>query len=77
MADEVVAKKKVPAAVVRRVDKASADFLAAEKARDKAVAKARVVAVAANAAGMSEVELARRFGVDRARTIRRWLGKPN
>ena len=77
MSDEVVVKKKVPAAVVRRVDKAGADLAAADKARKRAVATAKKVAVDANDAGMSEMELARRFGVDRARTIRRWLGKPN
>ncbi len=36
---------------------------------------ARQIAVLAHEDGMSEVELARALGVDRARTLRRWLGK--
>lgn len=62
-------------AVRRKVDKAAADLLAARKGWNKATAYAAKVAVEAHEAGMSEVELARVLGVDRARTLRRWLGK--
>ena len=40
-----------------------------------ATAAARMVATLASEDGVSEVELAHDLGVDRARTIRRWLGK--
>jgi hypothetical protein len=39
------------------------------------MAQARAAAVIAIADGASEVEVARALGVDRARTLRRWLGK--
>jgi len=42
---------------------------------DEATEQARRVAIAAIADGRSEVEIARALGVDRARTLRRWLGK--
>lgn len=60
------------------------DVTADDIARDLATARATLARVTAQAAqftrlayedGMSEKELARRLGVDRARTIRRWLGK--
>lgn len=41
----------------------------------RATAAATRFARKAYAAGATEVELARLLGVDRARTIRRWLGK--
>lgn len=58
-----------------RVAAAGAALADANTARDTAVAAARKVTVAAHKAGMSEVELAALLGVDRARTVRRWLGK--
>lgn len=42
---------------------------------DETVAAAAQVARMAADDGVGEVELARRIGVDRARTVRRWLGK--
>lgn len=65
----------VTPALRRRIDKAAANLAAARKQWEKATSAAAEVAVAANDAGMTEVELARRLGVDRARTLRRWLGK--
>jgi DNA-binding CsgD family transcriptional regulator len=37
--------------------------------------EAQKAATRAIAEGMSEVEVARALGVDRSRTLRRWLGK--
>lgn len=48
---------------------------AANLRRAEVIKAAREAAVTAVAAGMSEVEVARALGVDRARTLRRWLGK--
>jgi len=39
------------------------------------VAACKKLALRAHAAGRPETELAELFNVDRARTIRRWLGK--
>lgn len=39
------------------------------------VEECKALAIELHAAGMTEVELAALFKVDRARTIRRWLGK--
>lgn len=66
----------VTPAMRRRVEKAAADLVAARKQWTKATEAAAKVANAAHEAGMNEVELARELGVDRARTLRRWLGKP-
>ena len=41
----------------------------------EATAAARTIAVLAVEDGATEVDLARYLGVDRARTLRRWLGK--
>jgi hypothetical protein len=60
-------------ALRRRIDKAGKDFAAAYTARQTAAARAAEVAREAAAAGMSQVELAELLGVDRARTLRRWL----
>ncbi|MGO9254575.1 MAG: hypothetical protein ACLP5J_25250 [Mycobacterium sp.] len=50
--------------------------IAHAKAQRKAVADtAREFVRRAHAAGATEVELAKLLGVDRANTIRRWLGK--
>jgi hypothetical protein len=43
--------------------------------RAEVIAAAREAANTAVAEGLSEVEVARALGVDRARTLRRWLGK--
>ncbi len=59
----------------RRMEKAGAALQAANAERQAALEIARNVAQQAYAEGMTEVELARLFDVDRARTIRRWLGK--
>jgi hypothetical protein len=59
----------------RLMEKAGADLAAADAARQAAVELAKKTAQAAYAEGMTEVELAKLFDVDRARTIRRWLGK--
>lgn len=77
MVEEVAVKKTPTDAMRRKVDRAGADLAAATKARKRAVDAAKRVAAAAHAAGMTEVELADRLGVDRARTMRRWLGKEN
>lgn len=54
----------------------AAEKLAVARQRlDEATEQARRVAIAAIADGRSEVEVARALGVDRARTLRRWLGK--
>jgi len=54
----------------------AAEMLAvARQQLDEATEQARRVAIAAIADGRSEVEIARALGVDRARTLRRWLGK--
>jgi DNA-binding XRE family transcriptional regulator len=60
-------------ALRRRIDKAGKEFAAAYTARQNAAARAAEVAREASAAGMSQVELAELLGVDRARTLRRWL----
>lgn len=57
------------------VEAAGAEFHAAFKARQQAADKAKRVAARALKAGMSQAEIAELMGVDRARTIRRWLGK--
>lgn len=48
---------------------------AANQRRAKVVLAAREAAKLAAAEGLTEVEIARALGVDRARTLRRWLGK--
>jgi len=65
----------VTPAMRRKVEKAGADLLAARAQWQKSTAAAAKVAVQAHDAGMTEVELASILGVDRARTVRRWLGK--
>jgi hypothetical protein len=41
----------------------------------RVIAEAQEAAEQAVADGMTEVEVARMLGVDRSRTLRRWLGK--
>lgn len=65
----------VTPAMRRKVEKAGADLAAARKQWQKSTAAAAEVALEAHDAGMTEVELAALLGVDRARTVRRWLGK--
>lgn len=62
-------------ALQRKIDKAAAELAAARKEWTRATNAAARVANEANAAGVTEVDLARMLGVDRARTLRRWLGK--
>lgn len=56
------------------VEAAGADFHAAFAARQAAAEHAKKVARRALKAGMTQAEIADLMGVDRARTIRRWLG---
>lgn len=53
----------------------AARYHKANDARAEAVEAAKASARQLAAAGVNEVELAALFNVDRARTIRRWLGK--
>jgi hypothetical protein len=48
---------------------------AANQRRAKVIESAKEAAIEAVGDGMSEVEVARALGVDRPRTLRRWLGK--
>lgn len=48
---------------------------AVNQRRAEVITAAKEAAIAAVANGTSEVEVARALGVDRARTLRRWLGK--
>jgi hypothetical protein len=54
---------------------AAVQFAEARANRARAVEAAKEVARELYAAGLSEVELAKGLGVDRARTLRRWLNK--
>ena len=58
-----------------RLRQAGKKLSTATERRADAVAECRQLARDMHAAGMTEVELAALFQVDRARTIRRWLGK--
>jgi hypothetical protein len=64
----------VTPAVEAALAAAADDLAATTKAREKAVQACRRAVQKANAAGMTEVELAVLMGVNRL-TIRRWLGK--
>lgn len=55
------------------LEAAGVEFRAAYEARQAAAAKAKRVAQRALKAGMSQAEIARTMGVDKARTVRRWL----
>lgn len=65
----------VPDDVHAAVVAAAIDFAEARANRERAVNAAREIAIELYNAGMTEVELATRLNVDRARTIRRWLNK--
>ncbi len=56
------------------VQAAGVEFHAAFAARQAAADNAKTVAKRALKAGMSQAEIADLMKVDRARTIRRWLG---
>lgn len=58
-----------------RIAAAAAELAAARAHLDQAKNAAIAIAKEAHAAGVTEVELASLLGVDRARTLRRWLGK--
>ena len=58
-----------------QAEQVAADYQAADAARDRAVQAAKKMANRLYLAGMPDAEIARLFGVDRARTVRRWLGK--
>ena len=60
--------------LLAEVEAAGAEFKAALAARKAAAAKAEAVAKRAYKAGMRQSEIADLMGVDRTRTIRRWLG---
>jgi hypothetical protein len=55
--------------------RAAAKYHRANATRVEAVEAAKVVAQQCSDAGITDVEIAELFGVDRARTVRRWLGK--
>jgi len=67
-ATDIEAMRCEGAEIARKLSKVNAE-------RAAIVNGAREFALSAHAAGMTEVELAALLGVDRARTIRRWLGK--
>ena len=59
--------------LLAEVEAAGAEFQAALEARQAAAANAKRIAIKAYKAGMRQSEIADLMGVDRARTIRRWL----
>ena len=59
----------------RRLTEAARSLATARQNWTDATDHAAQVAREAAAAGMNEVRLARLLGVDRSRTLRRWLGK--
>jgi hypothetical protein len=61
--------------IEEKLDAAGTELAAARAAWKAATDNARKVAVAAHKAGMTEVAIAQALGVDRANTLRRWLGK--
>ena len=58
-----------------RITLAAENLTAARAAWRQSVDEAKTVAIEAHEAGYTEVELAHLLGVDRARTLRRWIGK--
>lgn len=58
----------------QQVTQAAEDYRVATEAREASIERAKKIAKRAHSAGMTQAELATAFGVDRARTIRRWLG---
>jgi len=65
----------VPDKLRAQAEQVAADYQAADVARQAAVAAAKSMANRLYLAGMPDAEIARLFNVDRARTVRRWLGK--
>jgi len=63
--------------LLAEVEAAGAEFHAALAARYAAAENAKRVAIRAYEAGMRQSEIADLMGVDRTRTIRRWLGIMN
>jgi len=59
----------------QRLRQAGKKLTTATERRAAIVDECRQLAVDMHAAGMTQVELANLLGIDRARTIRRWLGK--
>ena len=57
------------------MERVAAELLEARAAERRALHIVGVLARRAHKAGMTEVEIARRLGVDRARTFRPMLGK--
>lgn len=56
------------------LEAAAVEYQQTTAAREAAIERAKALARRASDAGMTQRELATLFGVDRARTIRRWLG---
>lgn len=50
-------------------------YQAARRRFEEATRDAQEAARAASGQGVADAVIAREFGVDRARTVRRWLGK--
>ncbi len=65
----------MPDGLDTRIARAADNLTAARVAWRQAVDDAKAIALEAHQAGVTEVELAEALGVDRARTLRRWLGK--
>lgn len=72
--DEIPDTDRVTDELLEEVSAAGAEYRAATRARESAIAHAKDVARRAFEAGMPQSEIADMMGVDRARTIRRWLG---
>jgi uncharacterized protein YjcR len=73
-ANEVADTDPITDELLEQVSAAGAEYQAATRAREHAIACAKDVARRAFEAGMPQSEIADMMGVDRARTIRRWLG---
>jgi hypothetical protein len=58
-----------------QAEQVAADYQVADAERKVAVESAKKMAVRLYLAGAKDTEIAQLFGVDRARTVRRWLGK--
>lgn len=63
------------AALAVELRRLGADLRRANRRRSIVIGTAKSRAREAHALGFTEVELARLLGVDRAKTVRRWLGK--
>jgi hypothetical protein len=58
-----------------QAEQVAADYQVADAERKVAVEAAKKMAVRLYLAGAKDTEIAQLFSVDRARTVRRWLGK--